>query len=57
MTHAHTNKRYDEASTRRKDLYLTKHKTQITMPPVGFDPQTQALDREATGIGQGTEGK
>jgi hypothetical protein len=52
----------DEWSARSTDLYLTTqntHKRQTSMPPAGFDPtipvseqpQTQALDREATGIG------
>jgi hypothetical protein len=45
-----------------RDLYLTIHNTrkrQISVPPVGWEPiipaserpQTQALDRAATGIG------
>ena len=52
----------DEWSARRRDLYLTTHNThnrQISMPPVRFEPtisagerpQIDALDREATGIG------
>ena len=52
----------DELSARRRDLYLTTHKTnnrQIFMPPVGFEPtisagerpQTYALDGVATGTG------
>jgi hypothetical protein len=52
----------DEGSGRRRDLYLTTHKTknrQTSMPPVGFEPaipasqgpQNHALDRAATGIG------
>ena len=52
----------DGRSVRRRDLYLTKHKThsrQTSMPPAGFEtaipanelPQTHALDRVATGIG------
>jgi hypothetical protein len=52
----------DEGSARRRDLYLTTHnthKTQTSMPPVGFEPaipaseqlQTHALDRAATAIG------
>jgi hypothetical protein len=51
----------DEGPARRRDLYLTTHKThkrQTSMPPVGFEttilvgerPQTHALDRTATGI-------
>ena len=52
----------DERSARRRDLYLTTHGThnrQISMPSVGFEPtipaserpQTHALDRTATAIG------
>ena len=52
----------DEWSARRRDLYLTTHNThnrQTSMPPVGFEPtisagerpQTNALDRAATGTG------
>jgi len=52
----------DERSARRRDLYLTTHYThnrQTSMPPVGFEltisaserPQTYALDRATTGIG------
>jgi hypothetical protein len=52
----------DEWSARRRDLYLTTHYTynrQTFMPPVGFEtkisagewPQTDALDRAATGTG------
>ena len=52
----------DEWSARRRDLYLTTHNThnrQTSMPPVRFEttiskgerPQTNALDRAATGIG------
>ena len=52
----------DEWSARRRNLYLTTHNThntQISMPPVGFEPtisagerpQTYALDRAATGTG------
>jgi len=49
----------DEWSVRRRDLYLTTHNRQISMPPVGFEPtisagerpQTYALDGAATGIG------
>ena len=52
----------DERSARRRDLYLTTHKRQTSMPPVGFEPatpaseglQTDAVDRAATGIGHGT---
>ena len=49
-----------EWSAPRRDLYLTTHNThdrQTYKPPVGFDPtagerpQTYALDRAATGIG------
>ena len=53
----------DGSSARRRDLYLTthnNHKRQTSMFPVGFEPafptserpQTHALDRTATGIGQ-----
>jgi hypothetical protein len=53
----------DEWSARRKDLYLTTHDThkrETSMPPVEFEPaipasdwpQTHALDRAATGIGE-----
>jgi hypothetical protein len=53
----------DEWLARRRDLYLTTHnihKIQTSMPPAGFEPaiaaserpQTHALDRAATGIGQ-----
>jgi hypothetical protein len=49
----------DEWSARRRDLYLTTHNRQTSMPLVGFkptipaseQPQTHALDRAATGIG------
>jgi len=52
----------DDWSTRRTDPYLTAHDTrkrQPSMPPAGFEPaipaserpQTQSLDRAATGIG------
>ena len=52
----------DEWSARRRDLYLTIHNThnkQTSIPPVGFEPtisacerpQTNTLDRAATGIG------
>ena len=52
----------DEWSARRRDLYLTRHnthKTQISMPPVGFElaiptserPQNNALDSETNRIG------
>jgi hypothetical protein len=52
----------DEWSARRKNLYLKTHKThkrKTSMPSVGFEPaipaterpQTHALDRAATGIG------
>ena len=54
----------DEWSARRRDLYLTTHNThnrKTFMPPVGFEPmisagerpQTYALDRAATGTGNG----
>ena len=53
----------DDGSTRRRDLRLTTQNTHIrqtTMPPVGFEPtvsagerpQTYALDRAATWIGE-----
>jgi hypothetical protein len=53
----------DECSVSRRDLYLTTHNThnrQTFMPPAGFEttiptseqPQTHALDRAATGIGE-----
>jgi hypothetical protein len=52
-----------EGSARRRDLYLTTHNThnrETSMPPVGFEltipasewPQTDTLDRVATGIGR-----
>ena len=49
----------DEWSSRRRDLYLTTHNRQTSMPPVGFEPtisagerpQTYPLDRAATGTG------
>jgi hypothetical protein len=52
----------DEWPARRRDLYLTTHNThkrQTSMLPAGFEPaipaserpQTNALDRAATGIG------
>jgi len=52
----------DELSARSKDLYLTTHnnqRRQISMTPAGFEPaipagdrpQTHALGREVTGIG------
>jgi len=58
----------DEWSARRRDLYLTTHNThnrQICMPPVGSEPtisagersQTYALDRAATGTGNGNINK
>ena len=51
----------DERPARRRELYLTAHKThkrQTSMPPAGFEPtipaserpQTHALDLAATGI-------
>jgi hypothetical protein len=62
-THTHSLGRTppDEGSARPRDLYLTTHNSQETaMPPAGFEsaipaserPQTHALDRAATGIGQ-----
>ena len=53
----------DEWLARRRDLYLTthnSHKTQTSMPPLGFEPtisagewpQTYALDRAAAGTGR-----
>jgi hypothetical protein len=53
----------DEGSARRRDLYLTTHNThkkQAAMTPAGLEPaipagerpQTHALHRAATGIGQ-----
>ena len=53
----------DEWSARRRDLYLTTHKShnrKASMSPVGFEPtisagerpQTYALDRAATGTGE-----
>jgi hypothetical protein len=64
-TQTHTTVRrtpLDEASARRRDLYLTTqtlYKRQISMPPVRFEPtipasprlQTYALDRAATAVG------
>jgi len=55
----------DEWSVRRRDLYLTTHNThnrQTSVPLVGFEPpaptgeqpQTDALDRAATGTGDRT---
>jgi hypothetical protein len=54
----------DEWSARRRDLYLTTHNRQTSMPPVGFEPtiskgerpQTYALERAATGNGTSTIG-
>ena len=48
-----------EWSAPRRDLYLTTHNTQTSMPPGWFEPaipagkrpQTNDLDRAATGIG------
>ena len=53
----------DQWSARRRDLYLTTHNNhnrQTSIIPVGFEPtisagegpQTHALDRAATGIGE-----
>ena len=49
----------DEWSAHRRDLYLTTHNRQTSMPPAWFEPtisagerpQTYALDRAATGTG------
>jgi hypothetical protein len=49
----------NEWSAHRRDLYLTTHNRQTSVPPVGFElmisagerPQTYALDRAATGPG------
>jgi hypothetical protein len=49
----------DEWSARRRDLYLTTHNRQTSMPPVGFEPMTlagerpqpYALDHATTGTG------
>ena len=62
-THTHTLGRtsLDEGSVRRRDLYLTTHKTHnghTSMTPAGFEPaipaserpQTYAIDRAATGV-------
>ena len=51
----------DEWSARCRDLYLTTHNRQTSMPPAEFEPtisagerpQTYALDRAATGTGRG----
>ena len=51
----------DEWSALRRDIYLTAHNRQTSMPPAGFEPtipvserpQTYPLDRAATGIGSG----
>jgi hypothetical protein len=40
----------DERSARRRELYLTTHdthNTQISMPPVGFEPTISAGERPA----------
>ena len=63
-THTHTLGRtpLDERSARRRDFYLASHNTQkrqTSIPPSGFEPaipgsegpQTHALNREATGMG------
>jgi hypothetical protein len=49
----------DERSVRRRELYLTTHNRQTSIPPVGFEPTiaagerpTYALDRAATGTGK-----
>jgi hypothetical protein len=65
--HGHTHLRHttvgrtplDEGPARRRDLYLTTHNRQTSMPPVEFEPtilvnerpKTHALDGTATGIG------
>jgi len=50
----------DEWSVRRRDLYLTKHNRQTSVPPAGFVPtisagewpQTCTLEHAATGTGK-----
>ena len=64
-THTHTSRKtpLDELSVRQKDVYLTtldNHNRQTSMPSAEFEtaipkserPQTHALDRPATGIGE-----
>ena len=38
----------DEWSARRRDLYLTTHNRQTSMPPVGFEPTISASERPQT---------
>ena len=38
----------DEGSTLRRDLYVTTHKRQTSMPPTGFEPAIPASDRPQT---------
>ena len=56
----------DEGSARSRDLFLIKHNThkrQTSLPLAGFEPaiptgerpQTHALDRPATGMGQSSQ--
>jgi hypothetical protein len=55
----------DEGSARRRDLYLTTHNKQTSMPPVGFELatpasdrlQTHALDRAVTRLGYSTRNR
>jgi hypothetical protein len=62
-THTHTHTQIgrnplDEGSARRRDLYLTTHNRQTSMPPTGFElaipaserPQTHSLDRAASHV-------
>ena len=62
MTHTLGRTSLDELSVRHRDLYLTSHNThkrQTSLPLASFEPtipaserpQTHALDRPATGIG------
>ena len=63
MKHSDTQTRgmtlLDEGSVRRRDLYLTTHNRQTSMPRAGFEPaiaaserpQTNALGRAAARIG------
>ena len=56
-THTHSTTPLDESPARRRDLYLTTHNRQTSVPPVGFEhtisagewPQTYALDLAVTG--------
>ena len=61
--HTTVGRTLDELSAHPRDLYSTTHNThkrQTSMPPAGIEPvipaserpQTRALDRAATGIGQ-----